>query len=215
MLRRLRLRRSFWAAVAAGILAVPAMLGGVAAAPSKSQDALPPPEPDPGEPLPPDPNDLQARLALMQAERIADLAPEEFSGLVLSAANRHKVDPRLVAAVVTVETRWNPNAVGYHGELGLMQILPSTGAFLARRAGLKQYNLADPATNLELGALYLSMLIQEYGTKERALAAYNGGPRAADSWRTNRYVRKVLQYYYQREAILAPDAPNPVEALAS
>lgn len=115
--------------------------------------------------------------------------------MVVAAAHRYKVDPRLLAAIVTVETEWDALAVGRHGELGLMQILPETGAFLAKQAGLKEYSLADSDTNLALGALYLSDLMREYGTVEHALAAYNGGPDAVADAAVNLYARKVLKRY--------------------
>lgn len=198
MVRRLRLRRSFWAAIAVGILAAPLLMGGATATPPDAGDQLPPPEPEPRETLPPDPIEIQARLALAQANAIADLAPEEFRSPVVAAANRFNLDPRILAAIITVETEWNPMAVGLHGEKGLMQILPSTGAFLAREAGMTEYDLADSATNLALGARYIASLLNDYGDLQTALAVYNGGPGAADSAATNLYARKVLRHYRSR-----------------
>lgn len=196
MVRRLRLRRSFWAAIAAGILAAPLLMGGATATPPQDAgDLLPPPEPDPRETLPPDPIEIQARLTLAQANAIADLAPEEFRSPVVAAASRFGLDPRILAAIITVETEWNPLAVGLHGERGLMQILPSTGEYLAREAGLTEYDLADSATNLTLGAFYIASLLDEYGDLQAALAAYNGGPRAAENAADNMYARKVLRKY--------------------
>lgn len=193
MMRMFRRRRSVWAAIAAGVLAVPALFTGVAAAPAHQDGSdLLQPDLGPGSPLPPDPVDAAAGLALTGAVRIADLTPGAYHGLVLAAAHRHRLDPRLLAAVVSVETDWDPSAVGAYGELGLMQILPSTGLFLARMSGLDQYDLRDSATSLDLGARYLSVLLNRYGSEERALAAYNGGPRAVASAGTNAYARKVL-----------------------
>ncbi|HEY8347722.1 MAG TPA: lytic transglycosylase domain-containing protein [Symbiobacteriaceae bacterium] len=193
-----RLHRRWWAAVAAGAVAAPALLGGVAAAPSDvGQDLLPPPDVNPLEVLPPDPAEIKARLLCWGIDRIADIVPAEYQQMVLDTAARHRIDPRLLAAVVTVETKWNPTIVGRAGEKGLMQILPATGTWLARKAGLEEYDLADPATNLHLGAFYLAMLLEQHGTVEKALAAYNGGPRAVKSWQSNLYVRKVLNVYRQ------------------
>lgn len=197
MLRRLRLRRSWWAAIAAGIVAVPALLGGVAAAPADANDLLPEPDLNPRETPPPDAAQLEARRVLASAAVIADLAPEQFRLLTVTAAQQYQVDPRLLAALVTVETEWKADSVGFHGEKGLTQILASTGAWLASLAGVAEYDLADPATSLKLGALYLSVLLQEYdGSVEQALAVYNGGPRAAESAATNIYARKVLRVYH-------------------
>jgi len=210
LLRRLRLRRSLWSAIALGILAVPALLGGSAASPAESQELLPGPELNPLAELPPDPADLLAELRQAESRQIADLAPEEYRSLVVETAHKHGVDPRLIAAVITVETRWNALAVGSHGERGLMQILPSTGQWLARRMGLEQYDLADPATSIDMGAYYLALLIEQYGNPQRALAAYNGGPRAVRSWETNSYMQKVMDAYDQ--ALPAePEAPTTAE----
>lgn len=195
MLRRLRMRRSVWAAIAVGILAAPLLMGGATATPVDAGDQLPPPEPDPRETPPPDPKEAEARLALAQANAIADLAPEEFRGLVVTTASRFKLDPRLLAAIITVETEWDPHAVGLHGERGLMQILPSTAEFLAEEADLDEYDLADSPTNLMLGALYLSQLLEQYADVPTALAVYNGGPRAAENAARNIYARKVLRHY--------------------
>lgn len=195
MLRRLRLRRSVWATLAAGLLAAPLILGGAAAMPANAGDELPEPDLDPRETPPPDPATIQARLALAHADAIADLTPEEYRSMVVAAAMSYQLDPRLLAAIITVETEWDPMAVGLHGERGLMQILPSTGKFLAQQAGLKEYDLADIGTNLKLGALYIAQLLQEYGTVQTALAVYNGGPDAAERAADNLYARKVLRNY--------------------
>jgi hypothetical protein len=194
MLRRLRLRRSFWAAVAAGLALAPALFGGVAAAPADLDRTLPPPDQDPRLTLPPHPAQIGASDQV-EGKLIADLAPEEFRPLVVTAARHYGIDPRLLAAIATVETEWDPNAVGTHGELGLTQVLPETGAWLAKLAGLTEYNLADPETSLRLSALYLSLLLKEYETPEKALACYNGGPSAVTDWETNLYARRVLKHY--------------------
>ncbi len=195
MLRRLR-RHSTLLAWAAGILAVPALLGGVTAAPADPGPA-PAPQPEPVEMLPPDPIDMQAHLTLTLLQHTADVVPAQFQHLVVEAASRHRIDPRLIAAVIEVETKWDPHAVGPFGELGLMQILPSTGEFLARNAGMEEYDLADPATNLHLAAGYLAGLIEEYGIIAKALAVYNGGPGAAQAWETSIYAHKVLRMYHR------------------
>ncbi|HYG58987.1 MAG TPA: lytic transglycosylase domain-containing protein [Symbiobacteriaceae bacterium] len=202
MLRRLRLRRSMWAAIAVGILSAPAMFGGVAAAPAEASDLLPPPDVDPRETLPPDPIDAETRQILNQMNAIADLAPEEFRHLVVSTANQYSVDPRLIAAIITVESEWDPAVVGSYGELGLMQILPSTGTWLTGLANLKEYDLADPATSVMLGTMYIHYLLKEHANTQAALAVYNGGPRAAATASTNRYANKVMRLYQNRPGLL-------------
>lgn len=203
MLRRLRRRRRLWAALCAGLAVVPVVAGGQVALSADGSMLVPPPEPNLREALPPDPATVHAALVLAQSGQIADLAPEPYRKLVVLAANRHRVDPRLVAALITVETHWNGGLVGLHGERGLMQILPETGAFLAKEAGLTHFDLSDPETNVELGIRYVERLLQEYGTVERALAAYNGGPVAVLNAASNVYARKVLDTY-AGTAVLPP-----------
>lgn len=135
--------------------------------------------------------------ALPQTAKIDDIVPVEYRSLVLQTAARHGLDPRLLAAVIKLESRFDRTTIGTHGEVGLMQIMAQTGAWLASYAGLESYDLRDDETSLELGALYLEINLREYGSVEKALAVYNGGPRAAEGWATNPYVARVLSFYHQ------------------
>lgn len=128
-------------------------------------------------------------------ERVEDLAPLGYRLIVLDVATRFAVDPRLVAAVSTVESKWYARARGSHGDSGLMQILPSTAAWIAPRMGLADYDLFDPLTNLSMGAWYLKTLRSQYGSWERALAAYNGGPKAAGMGWGHPYVSRIMHVY--------------------
>lgn len=128
--------------------------------------------------------------------RLDDLVPEEYRSLVLAVAAQFGLDPRLVAAVATVESRWQPTAVGSHQSSGLMQILPSTAAGIAAGMGLEEYDLFDPYTNLAMGAWYLHSLYQAHGDWPQALAAYNGGPSAAPEGLAHPYTKRVLAVYY-------------------
>jgi len=130
------------------------------------------------------------------------------------AADKH-LDPALVAAVIYAETKFDPRPSSAGAE-GLMQILPQTAEFLARRSGAKTFTLTDlatPAVNIAYGSYYLRYLLDEYGgSKLLALAAYNGGEANVDQWlaaarsrgqrltveqipfpETRAYVEKVLQ----------------------
>ena len=132
-----------------------------------------------------------------QLEQVADLVPAEYRQLVLDLSLQHGVEPRIVAAVGTVESRWNPHTLGAHGDTGLMQILPSTAEWIASRLGWSEYDLWDPRTNLTMGIWYLSALHREYGSWDQALAAYNGGPRGARLGADHPYVGRVRRVYGQ------------------
>lgn len=138
----------------------------------------------------------ERRVAPIEATSpIDDLVPVAYRELVRETALRHGLDPRLLAAVIRLESRFDSTVVGRHGEVGLMQILADTGAWLARHVGMESYDLRDDLTSLELGATYLAINLREHGTVEKALAVYNGGPRAAEGWATNIYVARVLEFY--------------------
>lgn len=192
LLKVLRRRRSFLVAIATGLMAVPALFTGVAAAPSEAAEPLEPTD-WPWEYLPPESPGLSRALVPLEDQQLRILVPKPYIDLVIRTAKRHGLDPRLIAAVITVESDWDTDAVGSWGEKGLMQILPSTAKFLARGAKLESYDLHDPATNLELGSFYLAHLLRQYGTLAKALSAYNGGPGAVANWQRNGYAQKVLR----------------------
>jgi len=125
--------------------------------------------------------------------------PDRLERIVRDAAQRHRVDPALVKAVISTESGWNPVAVSRKGAVGLMQLIPET----AKRYGGR--NLYDPAQNVEAGTTYLRVLLDRYnGDLTKSLAAYNAGERAVDHSggvpaipETQRYVQKVTDAYFR------------------
>jgi len=93
----------------------------------------------------------------------------------------------LICATVTYESAktWDPMITSQAGAMGLMQIMPITGIYLAAEEGITWTSaeeiLYDPLYNLRLGSRYLSSLIEMYGV-EGGLAAYNAGERRAALW---------------------------------
>jgi soluble lytic murein transglycosylase len=100
------------------------------------------------------------------------------------AAEKH-LDPAFIAAVIYAETKFDPRPSSAGAE-GLMQILPQTAEFLARRSGATTFTLSDlgtPQVNIAYGSYYLRYLLDEYGgSKILALAAYNGGETNVNRW---------------------------------
>ena len=139
-----------------------------------------------------------------EPERTTVLAEAEvpFAKDIAAAADKHDVDSLLVAAVVEVESTFDPKAGSHKGAVGLMQLLPST-------AGMPRKDLLEPETNLDAGSAYLAELIERFdGDLALALAAYNAGPRNVRNYEgippfpeTQQYVEKVLGIYveYHRE----------------
>lgn len=80
-------------------------------------------------------------------------------------------EPRLVKAVMGIESRFNPKAVSPVGAAGLMQLMPATAMDL----GLTEEQRFDPDKNVEAGSRYLKQLEDQFGDKKIALAAYNWG----------------------------------------
>lgn len=133
------------------------------------------------------------------------LYPNIYDALILEAATTHKLDPHLIRAVIHAESGFNPKALSPKGARGLMQLMPRT----ADELGVK--NSFDPTQNVRGGARYLADLIHRYsGNTRKALAAYNAGPTAVDTYRgippfseTISYVERVLslaQRYSRRAA---------------
>jgi soluble lytic murein transglycosylase-like protein len=133
------------------------------------------------------------------SERSPTRSDDRLDRIVRAAAERHKVDPALVKAVIDTESGWNSLAVSSKGAVGLMQLIPGT----AERYGVG--NPFDAAQNVEGGTTYLRSLLDRYkGNLMKALAAYNAGERAVDQSRgvppypeTQRYVQKVTDAYFQ------------------
>ena len=114
------------------------------------------------------------------------LTRDELSDLaetLVATADLHDFDHALVLAVIYVESRFDAFAVSPKQALGLMQILPSTGEWMASKLGIPwegPQTLFDPSTNVKIGVAYLRKLTDRYGRLETALAAYNWGPTAID-----------------------------------
>ncbi len=124
------------------------------------------------------------------------------------------LDVDLICATITHESAftWNPKIVSRAGAMGLMQIMPATGMFLAEAEGIPWTSaedvLFDPVYNIRLGSRYLSTLISMYNI-EGGLAAYNGGERRAALWlqkgkddrvlweETRGYVPAILKLYQE------------------
>jgi soluble lytic murein transglycosylase len=113
------------------------------------------------------------------------LYPAGSAEVLTRSARGAGLDPNLVAAVALQESAFNPLAVSGVGARGLLQIMPSVGAELARAAGIARFDpsdLFDPAINLKLGCTHLSDYRRRFGSIPRALAAYNGGPSRVERW---------------------------------
>jgi soluble lytic murein transglycosylase-like protein len=121
----------------------------------------------------------------------------EFHNIVEEKAKKHNVDPKLVKAVISAESNWNPHAVSHKGAVGMMQLMPKT----ANDLGVG--NRYNPEENIEGGVKYLKYLLDKFnGNLTLALAAYNAGParvekdnRVPSIPETINYVKRVMNDY--------------------
>ncbi len=142
------------------------------------------------------------------------------TGLVptIAAQGVSTVDPYLAAAIIREESQYDEKAVSVVGAVGLMQLMPMTANAVAQRYGFPtvgREELFDQETNIRLGVRYLGQLLEQYGGNlAHAVAAYNAGPIAVNSWiavhrgreqdefvelipyqETRLYVKRVLRSY--------------------
>ncbi|ARO14203.1 transglycosylase [Ketogulonicigenium robustum] len=136
------------------------------------------------------------RLAPTRVQPPIPLYTGSYSGpyltLARAAARRHNIPEDLFLRLVQRESGWNPTAVSVKGALGLAQLMPDT----ARLLGVDPM---DPQQNLDGGARYLRRQFEAFGNWRLALAAYNAGPGAVQSYgdippfaETQTYVQVIL-----------------------
>jgi hypothetical protein len=133
---------------------------------------------------------------------------QDMAAHVLMMSSYYRVDPRLLVAIVGVESSWRSQAVSHAGARGLGQLMPETASGL----GVLSF---DAYENLDGTARYLRRMIEQYaadGTERRytlALASYNAGPGAVARYggvppiaETRAYVTHVMALWHRLEAEL-------------
>jgi len=132
-----------------------------------------------------------AAIALLTLKPWADKAVQELKlplrheDVIRQQASDKDLDPSLIAGVIYVESRFR-DQTSHAGAKGLMQLMPATADYIARKSGgtrFVQGDLADPQINISYGSWYLRYLLQHYnGNVALALAAYNAGEGKVDEW---------------------------------
>jgi soluble lytic murein transglycosylase len=111
--------------------------------------------------------------------------PLRHEDIIRQQARDKGLDPALIAAMIYQESKFE-DRTSTAGAKGLMQILPGTAQFIARKSGGTAFELRDlgtPQINIAYGAWYLRYLINRYGGNETlAVAAYNAGENNVDKW---------------------------------
>ena len=125
--------------------------------------------------------------------------PNTYDSIINEASKKYSVPENLIKAVIKQESNYMPNAISSKGAIGLMQIMPSTGALL----GIEdKESLKDPYTNIMTGTKYLSQMLNRYdGRLDLSLSAYNAGPNLVDKLQripnideTKNYVKNIIGY---------------------
>ncbi len=154
---------------------------------------------------------------------------KKYEPLLKAAGKKFAVDLSLLKAVMAAESAFNPEAVSPKGAIGLMQIMPDTAARYGVQGDEKQsieQKLADPATNIRLGARHLQTLSRLFANQhDLILAAYNAGEGAVRQYKnqippypeTRNYVLLVSQFEQLYRDSVAPARvalPNGFKLLA-
>ena len=148
---------------------------------------------------------------------------KKYEPLMTQAAHDYAVELPLLKAVMAAESGFNPGAVSPKGAVGLMQVMPATAERYGLQADKRKSvsdKLADPKTNIRLGARYLRDLMRLFPDQiALVLASYNAGEGAVQKYRnrvppypeTQNYVKLVTQFYQLYKP--APPA-SPAQASA-
>ena len=116
-----------------------------------------------------------------------------YDDIIAEAADRYRLDPHMIRAVMQAESAFNALAVSPVGALGLMQLMPAVAAELGAEDPM------DPRQNIMAGSRHLRQLLNSHGGNVKlALASYNAGPGNVAKYRgvppfkeTRNYVKKV------------------------
>jgi soluble lytic murein transglycosylase len=136
--------------------------------------------------------EMSRRLALI-------LYPFPYKDIVYNEALEYGADPILLAAVIRQESAFTPAIRSPVGAIGLMQVMPTTGAEIAKNLGFIGFttsSLETPEINLHLGTRYLLEMKDRYGEVglPLVLSAYNAGPTRARRWRDSLDSKDALRF---------------------
>lgn len=124
----------------------------------------------------------------LPADILRVIFPLDYWPLITKYAEAHRLDPYLMAALVSQESTFTPDVRSAANAVGLMQLIPATGRRYAARLGIRYSTavLTRPETNVRLGMRYFRDLMDRFGGAHLALAAYNAGEGRVVRWRGER-----------------------------
>jgi soluble lytic murein transglycosylase len=162
---------------------------------------------------------LKQQLRYWQA-----LYPFPFVELIEAQSQHNDLNPLLVTALIRQESRFEPEIRSQAGAVGLMQMMPSTGAWAAKHVDLNDYALDNPDHNIKLGTWFLDQVHRSYDNNSLlAIASYNAGQGNMAKWlkthermdpdefveaipfpETKNYVKQVFGNYWNYSRLYDP-----------
>lgn len=109
----------------------------------------------------------------------------DYTTLIRRYAGEFELDPYLVAAVIHCESGNRAEAVSNAGAIGLMQVMPETGEWIASKLKVDDFDaemLKSPEINIRFGCWYLNFIAARFEDREAILAAYNAGHNRVKGW---------------------------------
>ncbi|MDY6941246.1 MAG: transglycosylase SLT domain-containing protein [Cyanobacteriota bacterium] len=177
---------------------------------------------------------VQYQALRQQAAYWQTLYPFPYFDLVLAWSEERQIDPLLTIAIIRQESRFQPAIRSVADAVGLMQVLPSTGDWIAEQYKEPEpTSLTDPAENIRVGTLYLDYTHKLYDNNSLlAVASYNAGPGNVDDWKTrfsladfdefavqipfpetNDYITSVFGNYWNYLRLYNPQVKAQIEEL--
>lgn len=161
--------------------------------------------------------------------------PFPFFEEITTWSQKRQLNPFLVTALIRQESRFEPNIRSSAGAVGLMQVMPSTGKWIAQQINLPEYNKENPQDSILLGTWYLAHRHDEYSNNSMlAIASYNAGSGNVAKWlrtlntrdpdefveaipfeETRGYVRQVFGNYWNYLRLYNPEVAQMVSQYSS
>jgi len=162
-------------------------------------------------------NEKSIEVHIDKLEESNDYLPLPFNIKIVEYSEMYGLDQYLVAAIIKTESGFDKDIVSSMGAVGLMQIMPNTGEWIAKQLNMENFSeemLKNEDINIEMGCWYLNYLRGELKHRNEVLAAYNGGIGNVFKWlqdaryskdgevvdtipfkETVRYIEKVVVVY--------------------
>jgi soluble lytic murein transglycosylase len=125
-----------------------------------------------------------------RTKQVVDLEqrfPMPFRAAVLARSQKIGLDPAYVYGLIRQESRFIIDAKSAVGAAGLMQVMPATARWTAKKIGIDDFlphHIVDRDTNIAIGTGYLKLVLDNFGgSMPLAAAAYNAGPSRSQAWR--------------------------------